>query len=46
MLTIRWSDTVEATMQIVVIFAAIFPLDPRNDRTDRPIPAASKKYGS
>ena len=41
MLTIRWSDAVEATMQIVVVFAAIFLLDLRNDRTDRPIPAAS-----
>lgn len=44
MLTIRWSDAVEATMQIVVVFAAIFPLDLRNDRTDRPIPAAFWKW--
>ncbi len=40
MLTIRWSDAVGATMLIVVIFAAIFLLDLRNDRTVRPIPAA------
>jgi hypothetical protein len=46
MLTIRWSDAVEATMLIVVIFAAIFPLDLRNDRTVRPIPAATSIWGS
>lgn len=40
MLTIRWSDAVEATFTIVVAIAAIFPIDLRNDRTVRPIPAA------
>lgn len=41
MLTIRWCDAVEATMLIVVVFSAIFPLDLRNDRTVQPILAAS-----
>lgn len=44
MLTIRWSDAVEVTM-FIVVFAAIFPLDLRNDRTVRPIPAAQPKWG-
>jgi hypothetical protein len=41
MLTIRWTDAAGVTMLIVVIFAAIFPIDLRNDRTIRPIPAAN-----
>jgi hypothetical protein len=43
MLTICWSDAAGATMLIVVVFVAIFPLDLRNDRTVRPIPAACQK---
>jgi hypothetical protein len=40
MLTICWSDAAVATISIVLISAAIFPIDLRNDRTIRPIPAA------
>ncbi len=39
MLTICWSDAVGTTM-LIVIFAAIFPIDLRNDQTVRPIPEA------
>jgi hypothetical protein len=42
MLTIHWPDAIEATITIVV-FSAICPIDLRNDRTVRPIPAARYK---
>ena len=41
MLTITWPKATEATMNIVIIFAAvIIPLDCPNNRADWPIPAA------
>lgn len=39
MLTIRWSDAVEA-MMLIIVFSAVFPLDLPNDLTIRPIPVA------
>ena len=42
MLTITWPETTEATMNIVIIFAAvIIPLDCPNNRANWPIPEAT-----
>jgi hypothetical protein len=41
MLTITWPEATEATMNIVIIFAAvIIPLDCPNNRANWPIPEA------
>lgn len=44
MLTVRWFNAAGATMLIIVIFTEILPLDLRNDRTVRPVPAAWPKW--
>ena len=46
MLTITWPEATEATMNIVIIFAAvIIPLDCPNNRARWPIPEARKYLG-